>query len=131
MTLPPLNLENLIANLGESLRSLVGGVMDAFRSQRVDDSAKPNSLLEDALPYIQETMKQTITEVKLAYLTARCVEHAFRSQTELVNQWGAMQESVKELKEELKVIQDVNAKGSALRSQMKTQQDQAPLRELN
>ncbi|KIJ95898.1 hypothetical protein K443DRAFT_108065 [Laccaria amethystina LaAM-08-1] len=117
---PPLNSENLADNSGESLRSLVGGFVDAFRSQRVDDSAKANSALEDALLSIQETMKQAIAEAKLAYLTVRRVEDAFRLQSELVNQWGPTQESVKELREELKVIQEVNAKGSALRSQMQT-----------
>lgn len=117
---PPLISENLVANLGESLHSLVGGAMYAFRSQRVDDSAKANSPLEDALLSIQETMKQTITEAKLAYLTARRVEDTFRVQSELLDQCEAMQESINELREELKVIQEVNAEGSALRSQMKT-----------
>ena len=72
--LPPLNSENLVTNLGESLCFLVGGIMEAFQSQRGDDSAKANSPLKDMLLSIQETMKQTITEVKLAYLTARHVE---------------------------------------------------------
>lgn len=117
---PPLYSENLVANLGESLRSFVGGVMEAFRSQREDDSAKANSPLEDALLSIQKTMKQTITEAKLAYSTARRVEDAFRLQSELVNQCEAMRKSVEELSEELKVIHKANAEGSALRSQMKT-----------
>ena len=117
---PPLNSGHLVTKLGESLRCLVGGVMEAFQSQRGDDSAKANSPLEDALLSIQETMKQTITEAKLAYLTARRVEDAFRLQSELVNQCDTMRESVKELREELKVIREVKAECSALRSQMKT-----------
>ena len=100
---PPLNSDHLVTYLGESLRSLVGGVMEAFQSRRGDDSAKANSPLEDALLSIQETMKQTITEAKLAYLTARRVEDAFRLQSELVNQCDTMRESVKELREELKL----------------------------
>ena len=50
-------------------------------------------------------MKQTITEAKLEYLTARRVEAAFRLQSKFVNQCDAIRESVKELREEVKVIQ--------------------------
>ena len=94
--------------------------MEAFQSQRGDDSAKANSPLKDALVSIQVTMKQTIMEAELVYLTAGHVQDTFRLQSELVNQCDTMWESIKELREELKVIQEVNAECSVLQSQMKT-----------